>query len=102
MLSKLKSVRDNLPENQRVPLLLKLAPDLTKAERVQIAEVLKKPECKIDGLIISNTTIERSNLKNVEFSQELGGLSGKPLSKLSTEMIAEMFKLTNGMTIIGK
>lgn len=95
--------RNRLPENHRPPLLLKLAPDLQYQERKDIAEVLKRKECRVDGLIISNTTIQRpESLKTVNLKMEIGGLSGQPLKNESTQMITDMYKLTGGMTIIGK
>lgn len=103
LLSTLVKTRNELPGNRKPPLLLKLAPDLTTAEREEIAYVLKREECKVDGLIISNTTIERpSSLKNASNKTETGGLSGEPLKDMSTQMIADMYRMTGGMTIIGK
>lgn len=61
-----------------------------------VVSVISRTECKVDGLIISNTTIERKDLSNTEFVNEVGGLSGKPLTNKSTEMIKQMYKLTNG------
>lgn len=86
----------------RPALLLKLAPDLSFEERKDVADVINKKECQVDGLIISNTTISRPNSLNCkEEAQQTGGLSGKPLKELSTKMIADMYKLTNGIPIIG-
>lgn len=82
------------------PLLLKLAPDLSLEEMKDIVSVVSKNKTKVDGLIISNTTIDRSKLKNIEFAQETGGLSGKPLTNKSTEMIRVMYKLTGGLYIL--
>lgn len=102
LLKSLIEARNSLPSKQP-PLLLKLAPDLTAEERRDIAEVLQQKECRVDGLIISNTTIERPNfLKNTNSKNEIGGLSGAPLKDVSTEMIADMYRLTDKMTIIGK
>lgn len=58
--------------------------------------MISKKESKVEGLIISNTTIDRPQLSNKEFMNETGGLSGKPLAYKSTEMIKEMYKLTKG------
>ncbi|KAK9874738.1 hypothetical protein WA026_005551 [Henosepilachna vigintioctopunctata] len=86
----------------RPALLLKLAPDLSYEERKDIAEVINKKECKVDGLIISNTTISRpENLHCKKEALEAGGLSGRPLKEMSTIMIADMYKLLNGIPIIG-
>lgn len=103
LLKTLVETRNNLPVKRKPPLLLKLAPDLQYTERKDIAEILKRKDCRVDGLIISNTTIERpTSLKATDVVKEAGGLSGKPLKNESTQMIADMYKLTDGMTIIGK
>lgn len=81
---------------KKPPLFLKLAPDLTLDEMKDVVAVISKKECSVDGLIISNTTVDRSCLVNKKFMNETGGLSGKPLTKKSTEMIKEMYKLTKG------
>ena len=83
-----------------IPLLLKLAPDTGEKQREDIADIVVKQ--KIDGLIISNTTIgERDTLKSAH-ANETGGLSGRPLMDMSTQMVMEMYKLTNGdVPIIG-
>lgn len=102
LLSSVINTRNELPEKNRPPILIKLSPDLTSKDRLALAKVLKLKECRVDGLIISNTTVDRTGLQNVENSFETGGLSGKPLKDESTKMISEMYKLTDGMTIIGK
>lgn len=85
-----------------VPIVLKLAPDLTDKELRDIAAVIKRKECQVDGLIISNTTIARSDLLKSPTADEVGGLSGAPLTERSTEMIRQMYKLTQGrIPIIG-
>lgn len=94
--------RNELSTEQKPPLLLKLAPDLSSDERKDIASVLREADCKVDGLIISNTTIHRPDSLQSKEKSEVGGLSGKPLRDISTEMIGEMYTLTGGMPIIGK
>ncbi len=79
---------------KNTPLLLKVAPDLTSQEQEKIAAIVIKNQ--IDGMIISNTTISRSqNLKN-KFANEGGGLSGKPLFDLSTQVLKNFYQLTEG------
>ncbi len=76
------------------PLLIKMAPDLSDIEITDIAEVAI--ETNIDGIIVSNTTIERPNtLKNIN-KLEKGGLSGGPLFEMSTELLRNMYRLTDG------
>lgn len=68
------------------PILLKIAPDLTDEQLIDIIEIVKETE--IDGVIATNTTIARDHLKSdLLSSEEKGGLSGKPLTNRSTEVI---------------
>lgn len=76
------------------PLLLKLAPDLTSEDKADIAAVVI--ECGIDGLIATNTTIERPESLKGAAKGEGGGLSGRPLLKMSTRVLADFYKLTEG------
>ncbi|RKR12311.1 dihydroorotate oxidase A [Maribacter vaceletii] len=83
------------------PILLKIAPDLTDAQLLDIIDIVA--ETKIDGIIATNTTIERKNLKSslVE-TEEKGGLSGKPLKDRSTEVIRFLSEKSNkAFPIIG-
>jgi len=79
---------------RRVPLLLKIAPDLTFEERRDIAQVAL--DSGIDGLIVSNTTIERPAGLISRHAGEAGGLSGPPLFAPSTALLADMHRLTQG------
>ncbi len=82
------------------PLLLKIAPDLTAAECSDIAEVALKTS--IDGMIISNTTIDRPPGLRSRYAAETGGLSGQPLFSASTALVADMYRLTQGkLPLIG-
>ncbi len=82
------------------PLLLKIAPDLTSAERRDIAEVAL--DAGIDGLIVSNTTVERPAGLRSRHRGEAGGLSGRPLFAASTALLADMYRLTQGrLPIVG-
>jgi len=82
------------------PVFLKIAPDLVEAELEDIAaEVAEK---KIDGVIVSNTTLARTGLRSTTAVGEAGGLSGKPLFERSTAVLARMRKLLGpDMAIIG-
>jgi dihydroorotate dehydrogenase len=82
------------------PLLLKIAPDLTEADKRDIAEVAL--ESGIDGLVISNTTVARPDTLRSSHAGEAGGLSGRPLFGPSTQLLAEMYRLTGGrLPLIG-
>lgn len=96
LLAEINKARSAIQNINKPPLFLKLAPDLNKEEMKDIVSVISKKESKVDGLIISNTTIDRPQLANKEFINEIGGLSGKPLTNKSTEMIKDMYKLTKG------
>jgi dihydroorotate dehydrogenase len=68
------------------PILLKIAPDLTEEELVEIAEIVK--ECDLSGVVATNTTIDRSNLKSSEkITTQAGGLSGKPVKEKANHVI---------------
>lgn len=82
---------------KHVPLLVKLSPDLRRHDLAMIVEVIERLE--VDGIIATNTTVSRDNLRTdagrVAACGE-GGLSGKPLRDRSTRMIAELYELTHG------
>lgn len=83
------------------PVLLKIAPDLSKDELLDIIEVVK--ETSIDGIIATNTTLSRDNLNSsYDLINQKGGLSGKPLSDKSTAVIKFLHEKSNGsIPIIG-
>lgn len=85
------------------PILLKIAPDLTQGQIDDVIDLAA--EVKLDGLVISNTTIERNNLNTPVTELEkigAGGLSGKPVRAKSTGIIEYVKKQTNGgIPIIG-
>lgn len=80
-----------------VPLLVKISPDLERRDLEMIVDVIER--LKIDGIIATNTTVSRDNLRASRSLVEAcgaGGLSGKPLTKRATQMIAELYQLTRG------
>ncbi len=78
----------------RKPMLLKIAPDLDEAELDSIAGVLLN--AGIDGLICTNTTVDRSGLGCAPHAQEAGGLSGKPLFHKATSVLGGMARRLDG------
>jgi dihydroorotate dehydrogenase len=82
----------------RVPVFLKIAPDLNEVALDSIAKVIASTD--LDGLIVSNTTIGRDPVSGMENADEKGGLSGKPLFDLSTKRLAQMRQRT-ALPIIG-
>jgi len=97
----LREAQEKLGANgRRKPMLLKIAPDLTEAEMDAIAEVLLASG--IDGLICTNTTIDRTAIGGHRHATEAGGLSGAPVFAASTAVLAGMAKRTSGrLPIIG-
>lgn len=82
------------------PLLVKLAPDLDEAQQEELASVAL--EAEIDGLILTNTTLDRPKFLPEKFRSEMGGLSGKPLTDKATKIIRKFYALTKGqIPIIG-
>ena len=77
----------------RVPVFLKIAPDLEQDELENIALVAK--ETKIDGIIATNTTTRRDDLKS-SYQHEKGGLSGVPIFEMSTRVLAQLYSITEG------
>ena len=77
-----------------VPLVLKVAPDLTEEDIEFIANQLL--QFKIDGLIVTNTTLSRVGVESLPYGNEAGGLSGAPVFEKSTECLRQFAKRLNG------
>lgn len=88
-------------DKKEKPILLKIAPDLTDNQLLDIIQIVETT--KIDGVIATNTTIERKNLKSdLVQTEEKGGLSGKPLKDRSTYVIRFLAERSNkAFPIIG-
>ncbi|WP_305402306.1 quinone-dependent dihydroorotate dehydrogenase [Photobacterium leiognathi] len=102
LLSQLKEKQAELAEKhgKYVPLALKIAPDLDDHEILQVCDSLIRN--KIDGVIGTNTTLDRSLVQGMEHCDEVGGLSGRPLQNKSTEVIRKMAEALKGeIPIIG-
>jgi dihydroorotate dehydrogenase len=102
LLSSLHLAREALSDQYgvRKPLFLKIAPDLDQKDVKLIAELLL--EFKIDAIIATNTTIARDAVQDLEFGQELGGLSGTPVRIASTEVVKSLKQyLGDAIPIIG-
>ncbi|MFH4353982.1 MAG: quinone-dependent dihydroorotate dehydrogenase [Neisseriaceae bacterium] len=82
-----------------VPLVVKIAPDLTLTELKYFARIAIK--IPIDGIICSNTTIDKTSLKNQTLAVETGGLSGAPLLEKSNQVLTNLLReLDNGIPVI--
>jgi dihydroorotate dehydrogenase len=89
------AARDRAARFKAVPVLLKIAPDLTLSELDDVVGVAHRR--KIDGMIVGNTTVSRpKSLHDKATGQETGGLSGKPLFSLATRMLAETYVRAEG------
>ncbi len=101
LLNHLQNINHSKP--RRKPILLKIAPDLTNSQLDDIIDIVAST--KIDGIVATNTTIAREPLTYPKAEIEaigMGGLSGKPLSKRSTEVIAYLkTKSNNAFPVIG-
>jgi len=87
------------PKGKTKPMLLKIAPDLTNEQLLDIIDIVKETE--IDGVIATNTTISREGLLSKN-KVETGGLSGKPVGNRSTEVIRFLAEKSNkAFPIIG-
>ena len=91
LLKRLNEARQT--QQRKVPMLLKIAPDLEADEMQAVAECCLNSA--VDGVIISNTTVSRPVLKS-HHGKETGGLSGAPLFDLSTRQLARFYLLTEG------
>ena len=96
LLDTLLSQREQLSVQHRkqVPLVLKIAPDLDEHGLDDLAATVLQH--RIDGLIVSNTTISRPGVEQEPLAQTMGGLSGKPLLTLSTQILQAMHQRLNG------
>jgi len=86
--------------HKRVPLVVKVAPDLENEQIPGMAEVVVQNE--FDGLIATNTTISRDAVKGMRHSDEQGGLSGAPVKDMANHVLAEFrTHLPSGIALIG-
>jgi dihydroorotate dehydrogenase len=96
LLARVIEARDRVREKSGdTPVLLKIAPDLGLSELDDIVHVARSRG--IDGMVVSNTTLGRpASLRDQVRAKEQGGLSGRPLFRLSTRMVAETFVRVEG------
>ena len=96
----LQTLKDlNISKSNPKPILLKIAPDLTEEQLLDIIEIITM--VKIDGVIAANTTLSREGLQSAN-KKEMGGLSGKPVTDRSTAVIRFLHEKSNkAFPIIG-
>ncbi|MBY0418988.1 MAG: dihydroorotate dehydrogenase (quinone), partial [Pararheinheimera sp.] len=87
-------------QDKYVPVFVKIAPDMDEVAVQQVAETLLRS--KMDGVIATNTTLDKSSVQHLKYGNEMGGLSGLPVQQKSTEIIRQ-FRAALGpqMPIIG-
>lgn len=101
LLKQLSIERDRIREANphKIPILVKLAPDLSDGQLDDALEVIL--DHRMDGVIATNTTIGREGLTSPRAKEE-GGLSGRPLQAKSLEMVSKIYKRTNGrLPVVG-
>jgi len=96
ILKPLKQAQQQLAteHNKYVPLVIKIAPDLSEAELTIIAEKLLAYD--IEGVIATNTTLSRAGVENLPCANEKGGLSGAPLSARATQIVQQLSATLQG------
>jgi dihydroorotate dehydrogenase len=96
LLAKVIDARERVRKNAGdSPVLLKIAPDLSLAELDDVVHIARSR--RVDGMIVANTTLARpSSLRETNRAKEAGGLSGRPLFRLSTRMVAETYVRAEG------
>ncbi|NIF20657.1 quinone-dependent dihydroorotate dehydrogenase [Candidatus Pantoea multigeneris] len=102
LLASIKQRQNELQQRhlKYVPVAVKIAPDLDEDELVQIADSLVRH--KIDGVIATNTTLDRQLVQGLRHCDEAGGLSGRPVQSRSTAVIKRLAQELNGqLPIIG-
>jgi dihydroorotate dehydrogenase len=102
LLGRMVAARDELAQThgRRVPLAVKIAPDLDDAAVAEIARLLVRH--RIDGVIATNTTLARDGVDGLRHATETGGLSGAPLRERSTALLRVLAKALDGaLPIIG-
>ena len=101
LLSRLKERQLQLAgQSQPVPLMLKVAPDLSSDDVAQIAEQVVA--CAFDGVIATNTTLSREAVAEHPHAMEIGGLSGQPLADRSVEVVRQLRSiLPEGIALVG-
>ena len=102
LLSSLKLEQKKLAQThgKYVPMTLKIAPDLDENQVTEIADLLMQHE--MDGVIATNTTLDKSSIEGLQHATETGGLSGHPVNNQSTIVIQQLSKQLQGaLPIIG-
>ena len=93
----MRRVREAAPDT---PVLVKIAPDMSQEDACGLAELALAEQ--IDGLIISNTTLDRDGVQGSKHAEQAGGVSGAPLFNKATELLSAVYRACDGkLTLIG-
>ena len=100
LLTAIKKSRDDLTQQhqKKLPLLVKIAPDLVDAQLYALVDMIDK--LGLEGIIATNTTNQRPDVTNNSLATEIGGLSGKPIAGLSYEMLVKIRQRNKNLPII--
>ncbi|MEU0946064.1 quinone-dependent dihydroorotate dehydrogenase [Streptomyces canus] len=101
LLTAVREAADRIVANRRVPLLVKIAPDLADEDVDAVADLAV--ELGLDGIIATNTTVARDGLRSeASLVKETGGLSGAPLKKRSLEVLRRLYaRVGDRITLVG-
>lgn len=102
LLTPLKEAQAKLADQHQryVPLVVKVAPDMNDEELVSLASCLR--ELKLDGVIATNTTLDKTSVEGLRYGDEAGGLSGRPLTEQACEITRKLADALEGdLPIIG-
>ncbi len=102
LLQPLKEAQARLADTHQryVPLMVKVAPDMNEEELLSLAATLR--QLKLDGVIATNTTLDKSAVAGLRYSEEAGGLSGRPLTEKACEITRQLADALEGdLPIIG-
>ncbi|WP_339057237.1 quinone-dependent dihydroorotate dehydrogenase [Candidatus Regiella endosymbiont of Tuberolachnus salignus] len=102
LLVSIKNKQNELHQQQGryVPIAIKIAPDLTTDELIQVADLLVRH--RLDAVIAANTTLDRTLIQGLDYCEQSGGLSGRPLQSRGTEVIRLLSQELKGrLPIIG-
>ena len=88
LLTAVREEADRVSPNRHVPLTVKIAPDLVDEDIIEVAALAK--ELKLDGIIATNTTLDKSAVASHRYGGEQGGLSGAPLTAASTAIVKKI------------
>ena len=101
LLGRLTAARERLTERhrKRVPLVLKISPDLENEELSAIAESVRLH--RLEGVIATNTSLSRDRVQGLRYANEAGGLSGAPIRHRATRVLQQLKALLPDVTLIG-